>query len=91
MWNILVLIKAAILHTWNCYQRTLGFLSLHKVPFGDGVLATRDTVVGFEICEELWNPVSSHQEYYSFNLPEEIREVFVLPYHHQLELFKILL
>jgi len=33
-----------------------------KVPFGDGVLATRDTVVGFEICEELWNPVSSHQD-----------------------------
>jgi len=31
-----------------------------KVPFGDGVIATRDTVIGFEICEELWNPRSSH-------------------------------
>ena len=27
---------------------------------GDAVLATVDTCVGFEICEELWNPKSSH-------------------------------
>lgn len=26
------------------------------VPFGDAVIATRDTCVGYEICEELWNP-----------------------------------
>jgi Carbon-nitrogen hydrolase. len=26
------------------------------VPFGDGVISTRDTCIGFEICEELWNP-----------------------------------
>ena len=31
-----------------------------KVPFGDGVLALVDTVVGYEICEELWNPRSPH-------------------------------
>lgn len=31
-----------------------------KVPFGDAVIATRDTCIGFEICEELWNPKSSH-------------------------------
>ena len=30
------------------------------VPFGDGVIALQDTVLGFEICEELWNPQSSH-------------------------------
>ncbi|XP_066992905.1 glutamine-dependent NAD(+) synthetase isoform X2 [Anabrus simplex] len=30
------------------------------VPFGDGVIATKDTCIGFEICEELWNPQSSH-------------------------------
>ncbi|XP_076311459.1 NAD synthetase isoform X2 [Tachypleus tridentatus] len=30
------------------------------VPFGDGLLSTRDTCIGFEICEELWNPSSSH-------------------------------
>lgn len=30
------------------------------VPFGDAVIATRDTCLGFEICEELWNPQSSH-------------------------------
>lgn len=30
------------------------------VPFGDAVIATRDTCIGFEICEELWNPRSSH-------------------------------
>lgn len=30
------------------------------VPFGDAVISTRDTCIGFEICEELWNPASSH-------------------------------
>lgn len=30
------------------------------VPFGDAVISTRDTCVGFEICEELWNPMSNH-------------------------------
>lgn len=25
------------------------------VPFGDAVIATKDTCIGFEICEELWN------------------------------------
>ncbi|KAK4886603.1 hypothetical protein RN001_002874 [Aquatica leii] len=30
------------------------------VPIGDAVVSTRDTCVGFEICEELWNPQSSH-------------------------------
>lgn len=30
------------------------------VPFGDAVLATRDTCIGFEICEELWNIQSTH-------------------------------
>lgn len=32
----------------------------HTVPFGDAVLSTRETCIGFEICEELWNPRSSH-------------------------------
>lgn len=31
-----------------------------EAPFGDAVLATADTVVGYEICEELWNPKSPH-------------------------------
>uniref|UniRef100_A0A673U835 Glutamine-dependent NAD(+) synthetase n=1 Tax=Suricata suricatta TaxID=37032 RepID=A0A673U835_SURSU len=30
------------------------------VPFGDAVLATRDTCIGCEICEELWTPRSPH-------------------------------
>jgi len=30
------------------------------VPFGDGVISLHDTVLGYEICEELWNPQSSH-------------------------------
>ena len=30
------------------------------VPFGDAVISTRDTCIGFEICEELWNPASCH-------------------------------
>ncbi|XP_016072583.1 PREDICTED: glutamine-dependent NAD(+) synthetase [Miniopterus natalensis] len=32
------------------------------VPFGDAVLATRDTCIGSEICEELWTPHSPHIE-----------------------------
>ena len=30
------------------------------VPIGDGVLALKDTVLGYEICEELWNPAATH-------------------------------
>ncbi|XP_034536588.1 glutamine-dependent NAD(+) synthetase [Notolabrus celidotus] len=30
------------------------------VPFGDCVLSTRDTCIGTELCEELWNPRSPH-------------------------------
>lgn len=29
-------------------------------PIGDGVVATRDTCIGYEICEELWNVKSTH-------------------------------
>ncbi|XP_058827612.1 glutamine-dependent NAD(+) synthetase isoform X1 [Topomyia yanbarensis] len=32
----------------------------HTVPIGDAVIATRDTCIGYEICEELWNPRSTH-------------------------------
>ncbi|XP_059618626.1 glutamine-dependent NAD(+) synthetase [Phlebotomus argentipes] len=30
------------------------------VPIGDAVIATKDTCIGYEICEELWNPKSTH-------------------------------
>ncbi|XP_046431572.1 glutamine-dependent NAD(+) synthetase isoform X2 [Neodiprion pinetum] len=30
------------------------------VPFGDAIISTKDTCIGFEICEELWNPSSNH-------------------------------
>lgn len=30
------------------------------VPIGDAVISTRDTCIGFEICEELWHPDSNH-------------------------------
>lgn len=32
----------------------------HTVPFGDAVVSTRETCIGYEICEELWNPKSTH-------------------------------
>jgi NAD+ synthase (glutamine-hydrolysing) len=32
----------------------------HTVPFGDAVISTKETCIGFEICEELWNPKSTH-------------------------------
>ncbi|ODN97035.1 NAD+ synthetase [Cryptococcus amylolentus CBS 6273] len=31
-----------------------------SVPFGDGVVATEDTVIGVELCEELFTPASPH-------------------------------
>lgn len=31
-----------------------------QCPFGDAVIATRDTCLGYEICEELWNIRSTH-------------------------------
>lgn len=30
------------------------------VPFGDATIATMDTCIGYEICEELWSPLSTH-------------------------------
>lgn len=30
------------------------------VPFGDAVLQTDEAMIGSEICEELWAPISSH-------------------------------
>lgn len=30
------------------------------VPFGDGILRTDDTVIGVELCEELFTPASPH-------------------------------
>ncbi|XP_058128192.1 glutamine-dependent NAD(+) synthetase [Anopheles ziemanni] len=35
-------------------------LGQETVPIGDAVIATRDTCLGYEICEELWNPRSKH-------------------------------
>lgn len=32
------------------------------VPIGDAVISTKDTCIGFEICEELWTPQSKHVE-----------------------------
>lgn len=36
------------------------YIGQTTVPFGDAVISTRDTCIGFEICEELWNPFSTH-------------------------------
>ncbi|XP_053678702.1 glutamine-dependent NAD(+) synthetase [Anopheles nili] len=35
-------------------------LNQETVPIGDAVIATLDTCLGYEICEELWNPRSKH-------------------------------
>uniref|UniRef100_A0A182KGG7 Glutamine-dependent NAD(+) synthetase n=1 Tax=Anopheles christyi TaxID=43041 RepID=A0A182KGG7_9DIPT len=35
-------------------------LGQESVPIGDAVIATLDTCLGYEICEELWNPRSKH-------------------------------
>ncbi|TPX50418.1 NAD+ synthase (glutamine-hydrolysing) [Synchytrium endobioticum] len=32
----------------------------NTAPFGDGVIATKDTVIGTELCEELFTPNSPH-------------------------------
>ena len=31
-----------------------------KVPFGEGIIVTRDTVIGCEVCQELFSPQSPH-------------------------------
>ncbi|BES99355.1 Glutamine-dependent NAD [Nesidiocoris tenuis] len=31
-----------------------------SVPIGDAVLMAKDVTIGYEICEELWNPQSAH-------------------------------
>ena len=31
-----------------------------KVPFGDAIIATKDTKIGTEICEELWTARQTH-------------------------------
>lgn len=33
-----------------------------KCPIGDSLIAARDTCLGYEICEELWNVKSTHIE-----------------------------
>ncbi|CAH1996567.1 unnamed protein product [Acanthoscelides obtectus] len=41
--------------------RMIGNITGQKlVPFGDAVISTVDTCIGFEICEELWCAESSH-------------------------------
>lgn len=35
------------------------------VPFGDGCLALRDTVLSAETCEELWTPAAPHVQRFS--------------------------
>lgn len=32
------------------------------VPFGDGVIATKDTCIGSEICQELYSVNSNHMQ-----------------------------
>lgn len=38
-------------------QAVTGQLS---VPFGDGIVQTKEATIGSEICEEIWTPLSSH-------------------------------
>ena len=51
----------------NTFARCLVILSISytgqvKVPFGDAVIATLDTVVGCEVCHELFVPRSPHTD-----------------------------
>ena len=43
------------------FEITITCIELRQscVPFGDGVVATEDTVIGVELCEELFTPASS--------------------------------
>ena len=40
------------------------FTEQTTVPFGDAVIATRDTCMGSEICEELWNSSRSDRHFH---------------------------
>ncbi len=44
----------------TCSLSSLPFTGQQKVPFGDAAIATRDTVLAAETCEELFAPFSPH-------------------------------
>ncbi|CAD6588874.1 MAG: glutamine-dependent NAD(+) synthetase [Tremellales sp. Tagirdzhanova-0007] len=52
-----------ILHSWEVLGKILQSdeaKGIALVPFGDAVVATEDTVIGVELCEELFTPASPH-------------------------------
>lgn len=70
------------LHLPHVVQQVYGQLT---APFGDALLRTRDTIIGHEICEELWNPDRWEPDYndhsgasYLIRLPAS----FIIVYFH---------
>ena len=53
------------------------------MPFGDGIIATNDTLIGFETCEELFVPNSPHIDL--------TLQGYSLLYYHSLFLFALLI
>ena len=51
-------------HTEEYYLPSIIFkvTGQRKVPIGDAVISTRDTVFGVETCEEIWTPKSPHTD-----------------------------
>lgn len=43
------------------------------VPFGDAVVATEDTVIGVELCEELFTPASYASAFLTIELIVAVR------------------
>lgn len=52
--------KGRVLEDYYLPRMISAYTGQTVVPFGDGVISTKDTCIGFEICEELWNPQSTH-------------------------------
>jgi hypothetical protein len=51
-----ILLQERVLEEYYLPRMISAYTGQTVVPFGDGVISTRDTCIGFEICEELWNP-----------------------------------
>lgn len=52
--------KAKVTEEYYLPQFIVAATGQQSTVIGDAVLCTKDTVIGYEICEELWNPQSSH-------------------------------
>ncbi|KAK9509611.1 hypothetical protein O3M35_006883 [Rhynocoris fuscipes] len=52
--------RAKAIEEYHLPQFIVAAIGQQTTTMGDAVIRTNDTTIGYEICEELWNPQSSH-------------------------------